>query len=75
MALLLRPLLLEALTPLALALERQDQLLLETLQGQTGLLVRHQADLTGLLTEVLNSLQPRPETEIDRLLGPPVRRI
>lgn len=55
-----RELLLEALTPVAEAMQRQDNLAQERFQAQMSMSV-HQEEL---LLEVLNSLQPSPESQL-----------
>lgn len=59
-----RPLLLEALQPLAQALLRQD-----------SLAVQHQQETRELLLEVLNSQQPEVSEQIFRRIGPPAQKI
>lgn len=66
---LLRAALLEALTPLATALRRQDQLLVDrtrALQEDLQTLASHQE---SLLVEVLSSLQPTASQQLMPLLG------
>jgi hypothetical protein len=72
--LLLRPLLLEALTPVAQAMQRLDS----RQQELACLVVQLPAEMQGrhletqeLLLEVLQSLQPPPQQEIARRLGLP----
>lgn len=59
-----RPLLLEALAPLAQALLRQD-----------SLAVQHQQETRELLLEVLTSQQPPVSEQIFQRIGPPPPRI
>lgn len=75
MALVMRPVLLEALTPVAMALQRMEAANQQQLQGQTGVLVRQHAMEVELLMEVLNSLQANPTQEIAQQLGLPPLQI
>jgi polyhydroxyalkanoate synthesis regulator phasin len=59
-----RPLLLEALQPLAQALLRQD-----------SLAERHQQETQEMLREVLDSLQPTASDQIFQRIGPPAPKI
>lgn len=61
---LLRAALLEALTPLATALRRQDQLLLEEMAEVHKHLLQVETQQESLLVEVLSSLQPPVESQL-----------
>jgi hypothetical protein len=67
-------LLLEALRPLAAALERQDSLLVEQSGRTREALVQTHAMLEEMLEEVLNSLQPSPRELIMGSPAPPKPR-
>ena len=69
----LHPLLLEALTPVALAMQRLEDRQTETraLVEQLALRPTQEQETQELLLEILNSLQPPPELEIARALGLP----
>ena len=66
----LRALLLEALTPLAQALQRQDSLLLEQSRLTREALQQFRLETADLLTEVLSSLQPSAQAQLLPLIGP-----
>jgi hypothetical protein len=76
--LLLRPLLLQALTPVAEAMARLEQAHqqqhLQVLRTLAPLL-EQQPETRELLLEVLQATQPRPETELAQRLGLPQRLI
>ena len=64
-----RKLLLLALAPLAEALTRQDDLLLERTDRISSSLDSNQKELLDLMVELLNSVQPTAETAIFKELG------
>lgn len=74
-ALLLTPLLYQALTPVAEAMVRLDSRQQETqryLERQVQALRLEQLEQTELLREILSSLQPTAEEQIGQLLGQPL---
>lgn len=75
---LLRPLLLQALTPVAQAMRRQEELLQVQLGQQSAFLTQRlvslQTEQMELLLEILQSLQPSAETQLSPLIGLPLPR-
>ena len=77
MDLLVRPLLMEALTPVAEAMQRLDLQQQQTRALLEQLVLKEQAtppETKELLLEVLQTLQPPPEVEIAQRLGLPLRQ-
>lgn len=77
MDLLVRPLLMEALTPVAQAMQRLDHQQQQTRALLEQLVLREPAtapETKELLLEVLQTLQPPPEVEIAQRLGLPLRQ-
>ena len=59
----------EVMGPLAEALTRQDDLLVQRTDLIRNRLTSNQKELMDLMVELLNSVQPSPEEQIYRSLG------
>ena len=59
----------EVMGPLAEALTRQDNLVVERTDQISNGLTSNQKELMDLMVELLNSVQPSPEEQIYRSLG------
>lgn len=64
-------LMLEAMSPMAEAMQRQDSLLRTEMEDVQTMLMRHQDETRDLLTEVLQTVQPNPDQVIRTRVGLP----